>query len=289
MERIMENEKIRVTVSDDGAELVSVWDKEKQTERIWCGDPAVWGRHAPILFPFVGSLCGGKYRIDGKEYAMTSHGFARDRRFELVQADAHTAVHVLHADEASKEIYPYDFTLYVKHSIEGSTVQAEWRVVNEGMETMRYSIGGHPAFNFPRGQKATDCSLRIPAAKEDLTYYLLKDGNIDLTQTYTLKLQNGDAPITGDMFDRDALIVMGSQIGEIELLDADGAPYVRMDCNNFPYFGIWSKPVEAFLCLEPWYGVADIAGFDGDLDDKRGIQSLAAGESRSYTHTISFL
>ena len=69
---IIENDFLRVTVSDAGAELISVFDKEKDAERIWIGDPAVWNRPAPILFPFVGKVMDGKYRIADKEYTMTA-------------------------------------------------------------------------------------------------------------------------------------------------------------------------------------------------------------------------
>ena len=55
----LENECLRVTVADDGAELVSVWDKASGSERVWNADPAVWNRHAPILFPFVGKVVDG--------------------------------------------------------------------------------------------------------------------------------------------------------------------------------------------------------------------------------------
>ena len=34
-EHVMENDFLRVTVSDHGAELISVWDKERGQERIW--------------------------------------------------------------------------------------------------------------------------------------------------------------------------------------------------------------------------------------------------------------
>ena len=47
-EHVMENDFLRVTVSDHGAELISVWDKERGQERIWQADPAVWNRHAPV-------------------------------------------------------------------------------------------------------------------------------------------------------------------------------------------------------------------------------------------------
>ena len=56
---IIENDSLRVTVSDAGAELISVINKENDAERIWIGDPAIWNRHAPILFPFVGKVMDG--------------------------------------------------------------------------------------------------------------------------------------------------------------------------------------------------------------------------------------
>lgn len=56
MKRIIENDFLKVTIDDHGAELVSIYDKEKDREVIWQGDPKFWGRHAPVLFPNVGKL-----------------------------------------------------------------------------------------------------------------------------------------------------------------------------------------------------------------------------------------
>ena len=65
-DHILENESLKIRIADAGAELCAVWDKELAAERLWSADPAVWNRHAPILFPFVGRVIGGKYRIDGR-------------------------------------------------------------------------------------------------------------------------------------------------------------------------------------------------------------------------------
>ncbi len=79
---ILENEAIRLEIADKGAELSRVWDKENHCQRLWSADPAVWNRHAPILFPFVGKVVNGKYRFAGREYeTKTQHGFARDLDF----------------------------------------------------------------------------------------------------------------------------------------------------------------------------------------------------------------
>lgn len=56
MKRVLENDFLKVTIDDHGAELVSIYDKEKDREVIWQGDPKFWGRHAPVLFPNVGSI-----------------------------------------------------------------------------------------------------------------------------------------------------------------------------------------------------------------------------------------
>ena len=298
MNRTIENNNLKVTVSDNGAELVSVWDKKRNVERIWRGDAAVWGRHAPVLFPFVGKVADGKYSYKGREYKMTSHGFARDKEFELVDIgeDSMSVTHVLRWSEESLAIYPFKFALYVKHSFTDKnslSVNVEWKVVNEDKQTMLYGIGGHPAFTFPEGVRVTDCSIKIQknigGTLNTLKYYLLDTaGCIDMSEQHETAMDNGCMPITENMFDKDALIVLDNQINRIALIDEKGSEYVSIDCADFPYFGIWSKKVDEFICLEPWYGIADVTGHDGNLEKKAGIQSLEAGSFREYKYTINF-
>jgi len=48
----LENEQSRVTIQSSGAELSSFIRKDLDNlEYIWEADPAVWARHAPVLFP----------------------------------------------------------------------------------------------------------------------------------------------------------------------------------------------------------------------------------------------
>lgn len=102
--QILENNYLKVTVADMGAELISVFDKESQTERMWDANPKVWNRHAPILFPFVGKVSGGVYRYCGREYEMKSqHGFARDLEFVCVKRDEGSVTHLLRADDETKK------------------------------------------------------------------------------------------------------------------------------------------------------------------------------------------
>ena len=63
----LENEELLITVDRHGAELTRIYDKKAGRELLWGADPAVWNRHAPVLFPFVGKNFEGKYTMRGKE------------------------------------------------------------------------------------------------------------------------------------------------------------------------------------------------------------------------------
>ena len=75
--RVLENEKLKIQVSDDGAELCSVYDKVRGREALWTADPKYWARHAPVLFPFVGKVNGGHYIYEGKQYPMGQARFCQ--------------------------------------------------------------------------------------------------------------------------------------------------------------------------------------------------------------------
>jgi galactose mutarotase-like enzyme len=55
---------------------------------------------------------------------------------------------------------------------------------------------------------------------------------------------------------------------------------------NWPYFGIWSKKGSPFVCLEPWYGLADSEDHNQELTEKEGILKLAGGKSWHAEWTV---
>ena len=103
MKRVLENDFLKVAIDDHGAELVSIYDKEKDREVIWQGDPRFWGRHAPVLFPNVGKHYGNHYRIGDKEYASKQHGFARDTDFTCIDSTL-DSVCLLYTSDAADEL-----------------------------------------------------------------------------------------------------------------------------------------------------------------------------------------
>ena len=76
---------LRVQISDDGAELMTIQDIATEKQYLWYGDGKYWGRRSPVLFPFVGSLKNKEFQYNGKCYPMTQHGFARDMTFRMTE------------------------------------------------------------------------------------------------------------------------------------------------------------------------------------------------------------
>ena len=147
--RTMENENLRVQISDHSAELSSIYDKAADREAVWIGDPAFWNRHAPVLFPFVGKVNGGFYTHKGVKYPMGQHGFARDNEFECIENTENKTVHRLVSTEETQKVYPFDFAFTVTQELSGRTLTITWNVENTGDDDMYFSVGGHPAFMIP--------------------------------------------------------------------------------------------------------------------------------------------
>jgi len=284
---IIRNDALRAVVSDSGAELISVQDLRTGRERIWTADPAVWNRHSPILFPFVGKVTGGKYRLGDREYDMpTQHGFARDLPFACVSETPSSVTHVLTADEATRKNYPFDFRLSVTHSLCENRIQVTYGVENRSGETMYFCIGGHPGFLLPEGVRKEDCFLVFPECST--LRYIGADGTgFGLPDSvYTLHTDGGYAPWQDDI--PDTWIFEDHQVKTVGIALPDRKPFVMMTCEQFPMLAIWANPKGTFLCLEPWVGRTDDAGFRGTVDQKKSIASLRAGEQTEFSYTIQF-
>ena len=74
----LENSLIVAEISLHGAELTSLRRKDSGQELIWTAGKEYWARHAPMLFPIVGKVWNGRYRVGDQTYSLPQHGFARD-------------------------------------------------------------------------------------------------------------------------------------------------------------------------------------------------------------------
>lgn len=287
---ILENDALRVEIADRGAELSRVCDKETGCERLWSADPAVWNRHAPILFPFVGRVIDGKYRCNGREYAMkTQHGFARDLDFACVAESAGSVTQELCATEETLRLYPFAFRLTVRHRLDAENprlLHVAWEIANDGEAPMYYAIGGHPGFLPPEGAKKEDCFLGFPGC-ETLRYISANPAGFALPDTVReLRLENGLTPYGASL--PETWIFENAQVAAVQLVRPDKAPYVTLNCEAFPILAVWAREDGPFVCLEPWCGRTDDAGFSGEISEKVCEECLAPGKTKTIEWSIEF-
>lgn len=282
------NDKITIQADSLGAELKSLQDASAGREYLWNADPHYWKRTSPVLFPLVGGLKDGTYRLDGREYAMGQHGFARDMEFQLKSQEASELWFTLQSGEETLEKYPYPFVLEIGYELTGRTVIVKWRVKNPAAGQMYFSIGGHPAFLCPidEGTKQSEYKLRFDA-KDEVTVSCLEEGLL-CEQKKRYPLREGILPVTEQLFDGDALVIEDRQAHSVSLVKPDGTAYLTVDFDA-PLFGIWSPPHKnaPFICIEPWYGRCDRADFAGSWKEREWIQVLEGGETFRADYRIT--
>ncbi len=288
----LENEKIKVMVDEVGAELVSLVKKESGTEYMWNADPAYWKRVSPVLFPLVGNLKKKEYRYNGQTYTMGQHGFARDKKFEMIKEEKDEIWFRLTEDEESLQIYPFAFQLDLGYKLNGFSVELCWRVENSGNKDLHFSIGGHPAFLCPlrEGEKQTDYFLQFDS-EEDILYTLINEEGLTAYPNNLLPLndEDGTIEIPEHLFDGDALVIENRQAKKVSLLTPEKEAYITVEFDT-PLFGVWSpaKKNAPFICIEPWYGRCDGADFNGTLEEREYGNVLAPQGifEASYTITV---
>lgn len=287
----LKNETIAVQINSCGAELRSLKKLDTNVEYMWQADPKYWGRTSPILFPFVGGLKNGTYRIGEKTYPMTKHGFCRDMEFEVISQAEQEIWFQLKPTEDTLKIYPYEFVLKQGYQLLPDGVKVLWQVENPGSEELYFSIGGHPAFNCPLdpGKKQTDYKIYFGRLEEVVSTKISEAGMAtDGRDHYPLK--DGLLSITENLFDHDALVIENDQTNIVAFCDETGKPYVTVTM-DVPLFGIWSPDHKnaPFICIEPWCGRCDHENFDGELKDRQWGNTLAPGGvwNREYTIQVN--
>ena len=281
----IENDFLKISVKNSGAELIGIKNKKNNYEYLWQGDPKFWARRAPILFPIVGKLKDNTYKAEGKSFQLLQHGFARDMHFELIEKENSFLIYSLKHSAETLKNYPYKFELFIKYDLSKNTLKVTYEVRNMDSKKMLFSIGGHPAFNCPivHNEKFNDCFLEFET-KENAERYVLKDGLLTTATEPVLKDEK-ILPLNHELFAKDALVFKGLKSEYVALKSRRSKAKLTFNFKGFPYLGIWSKP-GPFVCIEPWYGHADYENAGGELKDKEGILSLEKGKIFSCDYKI---
>jgi len=271
-----------------GAQLSSL-KARAALDLLWDGDPAVWAGRAPLLFPIVGVLVGGAYRLGSKSYALSRHGFARGKLFAVGPVSSSSAVFKLTADDASLRIYPFPFELEVRYELAAATLSVSTWIRNRGDADMPASFGYHPGFRWPLPFSQPRSAHFIEFEHGEAAPFRRIDSKGLLTpETHPTPIVGRRVALDDSLFQEDVLIFDQLKSRSVTYGGGSG-PRIRIGFPDAPYLGLWTKPGAPFICIEPWHGVTDPEGFSGDFKDKPGVFVLGAGASFSTRMDITLL
>ena len=276
----IKNEFIKAKINSFGAELNSLQKVENKFEYIWQADKNYWARHSPVLFPIVGRLKEDTYFYKDKKYSLSQHGFARDKEFELLKKENDFIEFSLKNDEKTLEIYPFLFELNISYKLENTKLIISYKIRNKSEDKMYFSIGAHPAFNISKGD-----FLEFENVEKTKRYFLNEKGLIYKNED--MNLPENRLLLDENIFKNDALVFNDSSIKSVILKDENSNKILKVEFERFPYLGIWSKPnLAPFVCIEPWFGVADEENSNQNIEEKKGIQVLEKDEVFSCFYSI---
>lgn len=279
---------LHVEVNPLGAQLSILRDRNGR-DWLWDGDPAIWAGRAPILFPTVGEVAAGSYRLDGKSYRLGRHGFARGKLFEVVTAAASHATFRLTADDSTLAIYPFQFEFDVRFEVSGPQLFVTASVRNPGPVSLPASVGFHPAFRWP-----------LPFGRPRATHFIEFEQDEPapirrLNSSGLLSPAAHPTPVVGrrlvledSLFQADVVIFDQFRSRKVTYGAQDG-PRLELSYPDASYLGIWTKPGAPFVCIEPWRGIADPEGFTGDFTTKPGVFRVAPGGTESINMVIALV
>ena len=286
----LKNEYIELSVSDRGAEPVSIRSSDG-TEYLWTGEKEYWPGRAPHLFPFVGRLFEQRYLYDGVSYPLSIHGFLKDSVLEL-EKQSGGLVFRLKANETTLRQYPFDFCLHVCYELFERTVAVTFKVKNNDKKPMPFAIGGHPGFNVPleKGLTFEDYYLEfqepsLPKRAEPTDTVLLNGRYHD----YPLK-DGRVIELRHSLFDDDAIVL--KDISRSVTLKSDrSSRAVRVDFPGFKYLGIWHtvRTDAPFVCIEPWTALQGFENSVMEIDKNSDMTVLQKGEEYKNEWTINII
>jgi len=284
----LQSEFLHVEVNSKGAELNSLFSTKTKTEYLWQGDPSVWGKRAPVLFPIVGRLKDGQYTYNGITYAMPAHGFASSADFIVEEATHNSLTLSIEDTAATMAMYPFRFNFKVIFTLNENALDVVYMVTNKTDGPIYFSFGSHEGYRCPRheGEVFEDYYLEFDRDAAYASHIVSPEGLI--TRSVYPVIENGRRlPLSYKYFDNDSLVFMDIVSKKIALCSHKSPSRLEIEYSGAPNLVVWTKNGAPYVCIEPWSGMGDFENADGQLVNKQGIVSLEKGGIYSCKHTIS--
>lgn len=188
----------------------------------------------PILFPICGNLPDNVYTVNGKQYTLKQHGFARELPWEVSQSASEVQV-ILKANEQTQAVYPFDFQLTFTYLLAGNSLILNQQYTNKSSQPMPFSAGFHPYFAV---SDKNQLSFEIPSKE-------YQDQKTKQTHSFDGSFD----------FELDEIDVSFKQLSANSASVTDNSRKSKLTIEYDDIFStlvFWTVKGKDFYCLEPW-------------------------------------
>ena len=281
MRYTIQNADTELTIDTHGAEIVSL--KKNGKERVWQNDDGTWSGHGPMLFPVCGRCT---MVVDGIDRKISFHGFSSKRYFKLLEHGENFVRIALQADERTKKVYPFDFTVIATYTLTDDTVFVEYEVKNPSNKPMYFSIGAHESYALD--QSVGNYELRFEKQEKLLHRFHGNDGRLSgKTKDY------GESDIfvlpADFLTEGNTLIFKDIQSRKLVLAEHGGKALAEITFPDFSNLLLWHSKDSKFICIEPWLNLPDSkATIKTEFSQKDGVLCLPPKSAKRFVRSIRY-
>jgi len=250
----------QIEVVPERGGIITSWKIQGQeifyldTERFTHPDLSVRGGN-PILFPLCGNLPDNTYKVDGKDYQIKQHGFARELPWTATTQstdDGASLTVELSSNDDTKAVYPFDFHVAFTYVLKGNTLEIRQEYKNLSSTPMPFSSGFHPYFLSP-DKNQIEVDIPSVSYEDNRT-----KANIDFEGKFDFEQDEIDA-VFGNLSSRSTSVIDHSRNLKIDISYDD----------FYTYLVFWTVKGKDFYCLEPWSAARN------SLNTKKALTVLA--------------
>jgi galactose mutarotase-like enzyme len=231
----------------------------------------------------LGTLPDDKYFLDGKEYTMSTHGFAQKYDYRITEKTERRIVYEIRDDEKTIKEFPYRFRFSVVYEVEGTTLKTEYRIKNEDNEDMYFSVGGHPRYACPIGGEGRFEDYYAEFEKGESIKNVVKSYG-PISEIERCMSEDGKRIMLDyRMFSKGCFCLYPVESEYVELKRKNGGRSVRVKLGGASHLQLWTVAGGPYIAFEPWYGsITSIPAKAIESDWKKRPGTLHIGAREEY-------
>ncbi|MCQ2387036.1 MAG: hypothetical protein MJ066_01140 [Clostridia bacterium] len=278
----LKNEKIEIKVNSLGAEIISVIKDGK--ERMWQNENGEWDGHAPVLFPYCGTVVVTKF---GKDYIGEQHGLACYIGFALIEQGKDFLRFSACSSKETKKTFPYDFILEVIYRLKEDNIIIEYNIGNPSDENLYYACGGHESF------KIEDDIENYYLEFEKEEDFIDHEVNNDTGHLSGITKSMGKGRILkfseNKLINDRTIVLKDINSRKVMLKKNDGTLIGESNFNGINNVLFWRPGLGKTVCIEPWTNLPDTDNAPSiEFSQKYGVFELEPKKTANFVRLVKY-